>query len=203
MNQFHSPKLKNLKLNLKMDKKNNNIKIGVLIIMVMAAATSRLLPHPDNFTPIGAMALFGAAYFPKKWMALIVPFLSLWISSVIIDNVFYAQYYEGFQWFSQPFVFLAFALTIGLGWLLLKKVKLSNVFFATLGASAIFFLTTNFGHWLTFVPEKNGATLLATYVAAIPFDLRTLMGNFVYVGIMFSAYEWMKRRIPALQVKKA
>jgi len=186
-----------------MNRENNNFKIGVLIIMVIAAAASRLMPHPDNFTPIGAMALFGAAYFPRKWMAVIVPFLALWMSSMIIDNIFYAQYYDGFQWFSQPFVFLAFGLTTVLGWFLLKKVKLSNVFFATLAASAIFFLTTNFGHWLTFVPEKNWATLVATYVAAIPFDFRTLMGNFIYVGIMFGAYESMKQSVPSLQTERA
>jgi len=29
--------------------------------LVLAAALARLLPHPPNFTPIGAVALFGAA----------------------------------------------------------------------------------------------------------------------------------------------
>lgn len=189
-----------------MDTKKTNFKIGVVIVMVIAAAASRLMPHPDNFTPIGAMALFGAAYFPKKWMAIIVPFLSLWISSLILDNVFMSQFYpgeEGFQWFSQPFVFLAFGLTIGLGWLMLKKVDTKNVFLATLASSLIFFLVVNFGYWLTFAPVKNVATLMASYVAAIPFDFRTLMGNLVYAGVLFGSYEWMKRSVPALKTEQA
>lgn len=187
-----------------MDTKKTNFKIGVLIMIVIAAAVSRLMPHPDNFTPIGAMALFGAAYFPKKWMAIVVPFLSLWISSMILDNVFFAASYGGvFQWFSQPFVFLAFGLTIGLGWLMLKKVSTKNVFFATLASTLIFFLVVNFGFWLTFAPVKNMATLMASYVAAIPFDLRTLMGNLVYAGVLFGSYEWMKRSVPALKPEQA
>lgn len=186
-----------------MDTKKTNFKIGVLIMMVVVAAASRLMPHPDNFTPIGAMALFGAAYFPKKWMAVIVPFLALWASSMILDNVFFAQYYDSFQWFSQPFVFLAFGLTIGLGWLMLKKVKPGNLIAASLISSAIFFLVTNFGHWVMFSPDKTWVSLTAVYAAGVPFIRGTVMGDLVYVTILFGAYEWMKRSVPALKTEQA
>jgi hypothetical protein len=186
-----------------MDTKKTNYKIGVLIIMVVAAAMSRLLPHPPNFTPIGAMALFGAAYFPKKWMAVVVPLLSLWLSSMILDNVFFSGSYAGvFQWFSQPFVFLAFGLTVAIGWLLLKKVSAVNVLAAAVASSLIFFLVVNFGFWLSFSPVKNVATLMASYTAAIPFDLMTLTSNLIYSAILFGAYETLKQGVPALQTVK-
>lgn len=37
----------------------NTPRLLTLTAMVLAAAASRLVPHPPNFAPIGAMALFG------------------------------------------------------------------------------------------------------------------------------------------------
>ena len=82
-----------------------NLRFGIIVALIFLAALSRFLPHPPNFTPVGGMALFGAAYFARKYWAFIIPFLAIWLSNLVIDNIFLAQYYDGFQWFSQPFVF--------------------------------------------------------------------------------------------------
>ena len=186
-----------------MNNKDSKVKIGALVLMIIVAAASRLVPHPDNFTPIGAMALFGAAYFPKKWMAVVVPFLALWMSSLILDNVFMAQFYDGFQWFSQPYVFLAFGLIIGLGWLLLKKVKPANLLIASLLSSLIFFLVSNFGVWMMYTPEKTWASLMAVYALAIPFVRGTIFGDLFFVTVLFGAYELMKYRFAVLKTEQA
>ena len=60
-----------------MKKQKIEIRFGVLSLLVLFAAFSRLIPHPPNFAPIGAMALFGAAYFSKKYIALILPVLAM------------------------------------------------------------------------------------------------------------------------------
>lgn len=84
---------------------------------IVFAALSRLLPHAYNFTPIGAIALFGAAYFPKKRWAFIIPVAALWLSDLFLNNMVYASYYEGFAFFSSGFLFTygAFALVVILG----------------------------------------------------------------------------------------
>ncbi len=41
------------------------LRFTTLAMMVVAAAASRLLPHPMNFAPITAMALFGGATFER------------------------------------------------------------------------------------------------------------------------------------------
>lgn len=64
--------------------------------MLLLAATSRLVPHPTNFAPVGAMALFGGAYFRSRWAAYLLPVLSLWLSDLFINNVVYAAYYDDF-----------------------------------------------------------------------------------------------------------
>ena len=57
-----------------------NQRFSVITLMILLAAMSRLLPHPPNFAPIGGMALFGAAYFSKRYWAFIVPIAAVWIS---------------------------------------------------------------------------------------------------------------------------
>jgi hypothetical protein len=41
--------------------------------MILAAAAFRILPHPPNFNPITALALFGGAHFADKRAAFLVP----------------------------------------------------------------------------------------------------------------------------------
>jgi prepilin signal peptidase PulO-like enzyme (type II secretory pathway) len=52
-----------------MNKNKINLRFSVITLIILSAAMSRLLPHPPNFAPIGGMALFGAAYFSKKYWA--------------------------------------------------------------------------------------------------------------------------------------
>lgn len=188
---------------------NNKIQLrfGIITIMILAAALSRLLPHPPNFTPIGAMGLFGAAYFSRKHLAFLVPFAALWISSFLLNNLFLAKMYpdfygEGIVWFdlTAPYVFTAFALIIGLGFLALRKVKVSNLLLASVGASVIFFLTTNAGSWWANpMYSKDFTGLMAAYTAGIPFFWSTLLGDLFYVGVLFGSYALIKQQVPALQ----
>jgi hypothetical protein len=45
---------------------------------------------------------------------------------------------------------------------------------------------------------KTIAGLMACYAAGIPFFGNTLLGDFVYAGILFGGFEWAQRRYPAL-----
>lgn len=180
------------------------LRFGIISIIVLAAAMSRLLPHPYNFTPIGAMGLFGAAYLSRKALAFAVPFLAMWVSDLVLNNLIYARLYpdfygEGFVWFGNPWVYGAFAAIVGLGFVLLRKVKVTNLLVASLIASVLFFLATNFGAWMA-DPKypKTAAGLMAAYAAGIPFFWNTLLGDLFYVGVLFGGYEWAQRRFPAL-----
>lgn len=168
--------------------------------MILLAAIIRILPHPHNVTPIGGMALFGAAYFGRKYMALLVPFLALWLSNLFLDNVIYSAYYEGFVWFSQPAVFISFLLIVGLGWLTLKKVSPLRLLGASLGASVLFFLVSNFGVWLGggMYPQSFSG-LMMCYAAGLPFFRNTMLGDLLFVSMLFGAFEWLQYRFPALR----
>lgn len=185
-----------------------DLKAGVLILMIFAAAFSRLLPHPHNFTPIGAISLFGAAYFSRKYLAFVVPFLAMWFSDLLINNVVYAQmypeYYSGFSWFGNPAVYLSFALIVLLGFVLLQKVTPLRLLGGSLSASLLFFLVTNAQVWLVSPTYPNtGAGLMAAYAAGIPFFWNTLLGDLFFTGVLFGAFAFFQHRFPVLRRQEA
>lgn len=188
--------------------RNKKINLGIWIMscMVLLAALSRFLPHPPNFTPIGGMALFGAAYFSRKGLALLIPFIALWLSNLVLDNIVYAQYYDGFVWFSNPMVFLSFAAIVVMGLFTLKKVSTLNILGSSLGASLIFFLVSNFGTWLAgtgMLYTKDFPGLIACYTAGLPFFWNTMAADLFYVGVLFGSWQFMTSRFPTLAKKLA
>ena len=181
---------------------NFNLRFGVMTLMILLAAMSRLLPHPPNFVPIGGMALFGAAYFSKRYWAFLVPIVSMWISDLVLNNVVYAQYFNGFAWFYRGslFTYGAFVLIVLFGMLTLKKVRLPNLIGSALGASVLFFIVSNFGVWFsgTMYPKTFGG-LMACYTAGIPFFHNTILGDLVYSAVLFGVFELCVRNIPQLR----
>lgn len=182
---------------------NQKKSLVLVVTLIVIAALSRLLPHPPNVTPIGATALFGAAYFTKKYWAIIVPLLALWMSDLILNNVIYAQYYEGFAWFTNSFLFIAGAIVViavmGMG--LLKKITPARLAGSSLAASAVFFLITNFGSWLVSgLYAKTFGGLVACYAAGIPFFFNTLGGDLFFVTVLFGVYEAVQYYSTKLEV---
>jgi hypothetical protein len=164
----------------------------VPVLMVFAAAFVRLIPHPPNFAPIAAMALFGGAYFNKKSVAFAIPLAAMFLTDAIIG------FHSG-MWL----VYLSFGLIVLIGMLMLNKVSVKNVIIASLTASLSFFIITNFGVWAfgTMYP-KNIIGLFECYVAAIPFIQNTILGDLVYSGLLFGIYELIKASNPALAESK-
>lgn len=163
-----------------------------LTLMVFFASLLRLIPHPPNFTPIAAVALFGGAYFSKKQYAFLVPISAMFLTDAIIG-------FHSLSWL----VYLCFALIVGIGILLLKQISFNRVLIAALLSSISFFIITNFGVWLgsKFYPQNiNG--LIQCYVAAIPFFSYNVLGDLLYSGLLFSVYELIKIYNPIPVVSK-
>ena len=179
-----------------------SLRFIILIGIVFIAAMTRLLPHPPNFAPIGAIALFGAAYFRKPILGLAITFLAIWMSDLILNNVVYAAYYDGFQWFSTMWVYVGFAAVFLLGYLALKKINTGKLALTAVGGSVLFFLITNFGAWQFSggLYPKNFAGLMSAYAAGIPYFWYTLAGDLFYVAVLFGSFELMKAKFPKLAI---
>lgn len=160
---------------------------------VVLAALSRVLPHPYNFTPIGAIALFGGTYLKDKKVAFILPLAVLLFTDLILQMLHpgYA-FYKGWLW-----VYGGFALIIPLGFYLRKRVSGQNIAVASLTGSIIFFIITNFGMWIgNGLYPVTSAGLADCYMKAIPFFGGTVIGDLVYNSILFGVYALAKWRFP-------
>lgn len=179
---------------------------AIVLLFIAAVATWRVLSVPDgddvsamaNFTPIGAMALFGAAYFTRI-NSFIFPLLTLWLSDIMLNRfVFYGEwifFYDGFLW-----VYGAFALMVLAGRWMQPNKGVGRFAGSSVVIVFIHWIVTDIGVWLsgTLYPMTLEGFWLCL-VAAIPFELNLLAGTLLYGGVMFGLFEYSKKKIPALQ----
>jgi signal transduction histidine kinase len=159
-----------------------------LCALAFGAALTRLLPHYPNFTAIGGLALFGGAYFEKKWEAFLIPFLAMFATDLLIG--FHSTMFA---------VYASFFAIILIGMSLRKKKTFTTVALGTVSASVLFFIVTNFAMWATgTMYPKNLAGIAECYTAAIPFFGSTLSGDILFTAILFGTYELLRRKAPSL-----
>jgi hypothetical protein len=164
-----------------------NPRLLTLTGMILAAALIRLLPHPPNFAPIAAMALFGGAYFSNKKLAFIIPLAALFLTDAIL----------GFHYLMSA-VYVSFALIVVIG-MTVKSINVKNVFLASVSASVSFFILTNTAEWAFGVMyPKTAAGLAMCFTAAIPFFHYTLLGDLFFVSVIFGAFELFRLKFPVL-----
>jgi hypothetical protein len=170
--------------------KERSSKVGIYniipLVLIVFAVISRLIPHPPNFTPITAIALFGGYSFSNRWSAIFLPLVIMFISDLFIG--FHSTIWA---------VYLSFVLITLLGFLLRSKFSyLKLVYFAS-GSSLLFFLITNFAVWMTsgMYPHTLQG-LLQCYFLGLPFYKTSpleffalsFIGDLVYSFAIFSAF---------------
>lgn len=170
--------------------------------LILIAAFSRLLPHPPNFAPIAALAIFGGSVVGNKKYALILPLGALLLSDILFELFTNTK---GFYDISQSFVYGAVILITFLA-TRIKKVNTKNTLLACIWSSAIFFILSNFGVWVSGeIYPKTFNGLMECYYAAIPFYKNELFGNFLlnlfmgtifYSAVLFGAYALLKKAMP-------
>ncbi len=175
--------------------------------LVVLAALTRLLPHPENFAPITAMAVFGALRFGRTRNAVGVPLLALFLSD-LAHEFLYRQgldrdwgIYKG-MWVNYATV----ALIALLGRFAVGTRNPVTIAATTLGGSCLFFLVTNFGFWVMqpYPPSfmlypMTAEGLVECYAAALPFFRNALLGDMTYAVLLFGAWALAEARFPALR----
>lgn len=169
-----------------------------LITIVVFGAFMRLVPHWPNFTPIAAMALFGGAYFSRKYLAFLIPLAALFLSDLLL----------GFHG-NMIAVYAAFSISVLIGFMLRRKVNAGTVVGASLTISVLFFLITNFAAWVASpIYPANFAGLMQSYAAGlaffndgsygISFFMNSVLGGLFYNGLFFGAFYLARQRFPVL-----
>jgi hypothetical protein len=175
-----------------------------LTALILLAALSRLLPHPFNFSPIEAVALFGGAHFVRRGWALAVPLLAMLVSDLALALINGGIYLDYFLTAGFALVYLCIALSTALGFRLQGRVGAGRVAAYSVLGSILFFIVTNFGAWLgSPMYPQTASGLAAAYVAGLPFFQNTLLGTLFYSAVLFGSFAWMRGRIPALRAQTA
>jgi hypothetical protein len=177
-------------MNDEITKKENLLYRTLLALVLIAlAAALRIAPHPWNFTPVGAMALFAGAVLKDRRLAFLFPLLALFAGDIFI----------GLHKLI-PIVYASFLINVAIGLWLRDCRTAARIGVATLLGAIQFFLITNFAVWqfLTGYPH-TAAGLLACYIAGIPFFWNTLAGDATYAALLFGAFALAEHFVPALQ----
>jgi hypothetical protein len=162
----------------------HNKRITVLSGMILAAAAARLVPHPPDFSPVAAMALFGGANFPSKRTAFLAPFAGLLLSDLVL----------GFYKIT-PVVYAAFALIVCLGFWIRQRPSAGRTAIAAIASGVLFFLVANFGVWAIdgWYPHTAGG-LAQCYAAALPYLKNTILSNLIYSALLFGGLKLAEYR---------
>jgi hypothetical protein len=168
---------------------SNHARLAALFSAIVAAAALRLVPHPPNFSPIDAMALFSGAYLGRRWVAFAAPLAALFLSDLVLG------FYHG-----MATVYATVALIVAIGWSLSSRRSPLRIAGAAVAGSVTFFLITNLGMWLFsgFYPLTS-AGLAACYIAAIPFFQNTVAGDLFYAALLFGGFALAERMLPRLR----
>ncbi|MCX2574493.1 DUF6580 family putative transport protein [Pedobacter sandarakinus] len=191
----------------------SNLKINprnlILLLLILAITAFRLLVtfNSDalqfaNFSSIGAVALFGGAYFKNNLKAFAFPILSLFLSDFVLANTIFKQYSNGFLYEGWYWTYIAFALMVLVGRLMLGKINAATVLGATLSIVFIHWVVTDFGVWFhnpSYTQDFAGFWLCLE--RAIPFEIRFLEGTVIFGAILFGAFEILKAKYPALKLQ--
>jgi hypothetical protein len=151
--------------------------VGVWLIVI--AAAGRVAPHPPNFVPIAAAALFAGYFFRHRVASLAVPLAALSISDLAIG---------GYDWRIMCVVYAALAWPVALR-PFVRTLSVRRVLGCSLVSSAVFFLASNAAVW-AFSPMYPAtlAGLAGCYIAALPFLAYTVAGDLFWCGVFFGGY---------------
>lgn len=180
-------------------------KVLVVFTFIVIAALTRMLPHPPNFAPIAAMALFAGVYMKDRKLAFLLPVVAMLVSDFGLQLMYWTGFrsFEGFH-SGMVWVYGALALITVIGYLMKGRVNVGKLTMGGLAGSILFFAITNFGVWATgalYPATMDG--LVASYVAAIPFFHYTLLGDAFYIVALFGSFELLKARYPQLALVNA
>lgn len=159
----------------------------IIVFMILAAAVLRIAPHPWNFTPVGAMALFSGATLRDRRLAFFFPLLALLVGDLFIG------FYKLAVLLS---VYGSFVANVAIGRLLQDNRTVVRIGGATFLGSLQFFIVTNFAVWAFLGSFPRTATgLAACYAAGLPLFWNTLGGDAFYVALLFGGFALADRFI--------
>ena len=153
------------------------LNIAIVVALIALGALLRVLPHPANFAPVAAIAIFGGAMLPRRY-GILAPLAAMVVSDVVI----------GFHNLI-PVTWGSYVLIALVSGIWMKKRTLTRGITLTLSASIFFYVVTNFAVWVTsgmYAHTLSG--LMSCYIMALPFFRNTLLSDMLFTASLFGLY---------------
>src|SRR5215470_4844138 len=164
--------------NESVDRRLYALQLVVAVVLIFVAAAVRVLPHPMNFTPIGAMAIFSGSLLRNRSAAFMLPLAALFAGDLLVG--LYKLMF---------IVYLSFAASVAIGRWLAQSRKPARIGGAVLLGALQFFVVTNFALWALggFYP-RTFAGLSTCFANALPLFWNSLAGDIFYATVLFGGY---------------
>ena len=148
---------------------------GVFSLILFLVA-SRVIPHPPNFTPVLAVAIFAPYFFRELAISTVIPLAAMVLADLILGMHSYMLWVYG----------AVVACVVTSYYLRRTGIYLVRIGSLALSSSFLFFVITNFGVWLSsgFYPQ-TAQGLFACYIAALPFFGNTLFSTIAFCGLFY------------------
>lgn len=153
--------------------------------LIGMVAIYRVLPHPYNFAPVTALAVFGGACFSRRWLAIVAPVAAMLLGDLVLGM--------HSTWLS---VYACFVLTAILSSYVNQRASVGRVLGTSLASSIFFFVVTNLQvWWISGMYEHTTSGFVAAYVMALPFFQASLFGDLIFTLALFGAYALTTKRV--------
>ena len=152
--------------------------------LIVLSALGRVIPHPSNFAPSGAIGLFAGANMPLS-KAVFVP-----IVPMVIADMFVGFY----DWRVLLFVYIGMLLSVFVGrYMIAGREKVLNIAGGVGVNAVLFFLFSNFGVWVAGFYGYTFAGLIECYIMGLPYLGYSLIGDSFYATVLFGGKALFKQ----------
>jgi hypothetical protein len=179
---------------------NQSQKIALIIFVAVAfGIVSRMFPGFPNFSPIGAICIFAGSLIPKKWLSILVSLGMIFITDALMEISNPGMgFYPG-----QYLVYISYIFITIYGFSFKSNLNWTKVIQAPIFATAIFFIVSNFGCFLTMSEySKDLSGLILCYTKALPFINGTLISNIIFIPALFGGYYMVNNKSFGVSVAK-
>ena len=175
-----------------LEMKINKSVLYVFLLLIIVGAFFRVI----GFAPQIAMAVFGGAVVKDKRLAFVLPLFSMLISDLLYELLFVYGYTEYGGFYAGQFtnyILLALITMVGFA---VRKISWARVLLASVAATTLYFLLSNFFVW-----QGGGglgrphtlAGLVMCYADALPFYRTALVHTTFFSFLLFGCYFLIER----------
>jgi hypothetical protein len=166
-------------------------RVFIVICFILFASVVRIVPHPWNFAPVGAMALFSGAKLGRSWQAFLFPLAALFCGDIFVGL---------YSLRLMSIVYFSFCLSVLIGIAFRRWQSPLPLSLATFLGASQFFLITNFAFWAFGTTYQHTfAGLVTCYIAGLPYLRNTLAGDAFYSALFFGGFALLARLHPPLR----